>query len=160
LSNFQKKHDFKNKFLKEFDEFLNNLKNISKIQNKKLAEFHNKTEEFFNIKIEKYKRKLFKINDEFKKEFHLREFERFRKELFNKILRLKYSSKEKYQKKVKEIEDWFNQHYSKMISLVDRKVYMNEYPIYIYIICAFICMTFSFIFHTFYPISKTVNDVL
>lgn len=47
-----------------------------------------------------------------------------------------------------------------MINFVDRKSYMNRFPIYIYIFCVIICLTFSFVFHTFYPISKTVNDVL
>ncbi len=55
-----------------------------------MSEFQSKTEEFFNKKLEKYKTKLASVNDEFKKEFHLKDFEKFKAELFNKLLKLKY----------------------------------------------------------------------
>ena len=47
-----------------------------------------------------------------------------------------------------------------MLNLIDRKTYMNRFPIFVYIFCAMICMLFSVVFHTFYPISKRVNDIL
>lgn len=96
LTQFYSKKNFKEKFLKEFDEFLDQLKTKAKKQNKKLSEFQTKTEYFFNEKIEKYKKKIHKINQDFKKEFHLREFDKFKKELYNKILNLKYSQKQRY----------------------------------------------------------------
>lgn len=132
----------------------------AKKQNKKLSDLQFKTERFFNKKLQKYKERIHRINEDFKKEIHLKEFDKFQKELLNKLLRLKYSQKQKYQEKMVEIEDWFNQHFQRMIAHVDRKTLMNRFPLYVYIFCSILCMTFSFIFHTFYPISKRVNDVL
>ena len=41
-----------------------------------------------------------------------------------------------------------------------QKKFREYFPLIIYCISAFLCLAFSTIYHTFYPISKTVNDIL
>lgn len=77
----------------------------------------------------------------------------------DKVLSLSESSFDKIEHMTKNIESWFNEQTNNILQLMYENS-LTIHPKIVYCISAFLCLGFSTIFHIWFPLSKSVNDVL